>query len=217
MIRVVVADDHDIVRQGLCRVLALAPDMQLAGEAQDGWEVLERLGGERFDLLLLDMTMPGPSGIELIKRVRKEAPRLPVLVLSMHAECQFAAGAIKAGANGYITKDSKPAAILGAIREVAAGRNFMAPELATRLLFEPSAAEGGGAWDTLSAREFEIFLLFAEGRKANDIAADLRLSPKTVSTHKYRIMQKLGVNSVSELIHYAYRNRLVGQAPRPPA
>jgi DNA-binding NarL/FixJ family response regulator len=216
MIRVVVADDHAIVRQGVCRLLASEPDMQLAGEAKDGWEVLQRLSGEPFDLLLLDMTMPGPSGIELIKRVRQEAPRLPMLVLSMHAEGQFAAGAIKAGANGYITKDSIPDAILAAIRQVAAGGNVIAPELAAQIVFQPAAETGGGAWNTLSAREFEIFLLLAEGRKPNDIASSLGLSPRTVNNHKYNIMQKLSVRSVSELVRYAYEHRLMGQRPAPP-
>ena len=212
MIRVVIADDHTIVRHGLCRVIALASDMELAGEVKDGWEVLERLSGKPFDLLLLDMTMPGPHGIELIKRIRNEAKGLHILVLSMHTECQFVDGAIKAGANGYLTKDSDPDSILSAIRQIAAGGNVIAPELAARLLFEPTAASGNGAWGKLSEREFDIFLKFAAGRKVSDIAADLCLSPKTVSTHKYRIMQKLGVNSVGELIHYAYSHKLLGQS-----
>lgn len=212
MIRVVIADDHTIVRHGLCQVIALAPDMELAGEVKDGWEVLERLSGKPFDLLLLDLTMPGPHGIELIKRIRKENKGLYILVLSMHTESQFVAGAIKAGANGYITKDSDPDSILSAIRGVAAGGNVIAPELAAQLLFEPEAASGGGTWGKLSEREFEIFLKFAAGHKVNDIAADLGLSPKTVSTHKYRIMQKLDISSVSELIHYAYCHKLLGQA-----
>jgi len=213
MIRVVIADDHAIVRQGLCQVIALAPDMELAGEVKNGWEVLERLPGKPFDLLLLDLTMPGPHGIELIKRIRKDNKDLHILVLSMHIECQFVAGAIKAGANGYLTKDSDPDSILSAIRGVAAGGNVIAPELAAKLLFEPEAAASGrGAWGKLSEREFEVFLKFAAGRKVNDIATDLGLSPKTVSTHKYRIMQKLGVNSVSELIHYAYSHKLLNQA-----
>jgi len=209
MIRVIIADDHAIVRQGLCRVIALAPDMELAGEVKNGWEMLERMAGDPFDLLLLDLTMPGPHGIELIKRIRKEDKDLHILVLSMHTECQFVSGAIKAGANGYLTKDSDPDSILAAAREVAAGGNVIAPELASRLLFEPESVSGQGTWGKLSEREFEIFLKFAAGRAVSDIAADLGLSPKTVSTHKYRIMQKLGVNSVSELIHYAYSNKLL--------
>lgn len=212
MIRVVIADDHAIVRQGLCRVIALASDMELAGEVKNGWEMLERMAGDPFDLLLLDMTMPGPHGIELIKLIRKEDKDLCILVLSMHTESQFVSGAIKAGANGYLTKDSDPDSILAAAREVAAGGNVIAPELAAQLLFEPEVASGHGAWGKLSEREFEIFLKFAAGRKVNDIAADLGLSPKTVSTHKYRIMQKLGVNSVSELIHYAYSHKLLNAA-----
>lgn len=209
MIRVVVADDHAIVREGLCRVIALAPDMELVGERKDGWEVLERLPSTQFDLLLLDLTMPGPHGIELIQRIRKEDKELHILVLSMHIEAQFVANAIKAGANGYITKHSDPDSILSAIREVAAGGNVIAPELAARLLFKPEAQSGQGGWGKLSEREFEVFLKFAAGRKVNDIAADLGLSPKTVSTHKYRIMQKLGVSSVSELVHYAYSHKLL--------
>lgn len=208
MIRVLIADDHAIVRQGLRQVLALAPELELAGEARNGWEVIELVRAGNLNLLLLDMTMPGPNGVELIKRVREEAPRLPILVLSMHGESQIAGRAIKAGAAGYLTKDSEPETLIGAIRQVAGGAHYIDPAIASRLLFEATPTDAEQAHLTLSDREYQIFLLLVQGRGINEIGDALRLSAKTVSTHKFRLMQKLGVDNLSDLVRYALKHKL---------
>jgi DNA-binding NarL/FixJ family response regulator len=209
MIRVLVADDHALVRHGLRQVLASTAEFNLVGEAKNAWEVIEysRKGG--IDILLLDLSMPGPSGVELIRRLRGDAPQMPVLVVSMHAEVQIASRAIKAGANGYVTKDSEPELLLEAIRQVARGSNFIDPLLATRLIFDNSQPNRETPHTSLSNREYQVFLALVSGRSLIDIAEDLKLSPKTVSTHKLRLMQKLGVDSVSELVRYAMRHELV--------
>ncbi|OYY95211.1 MAG: DNA-binding response regulator [Hydrogenophilales bacterium 28-61-23] len=208
MIRILIADDHAIVRQGLRQVLALAPELELVGEAKDGWEVIEQVRAGDLSLLLLDMTMPGPSGVELIKRVREEAPRLPILVLSMHGESQIAGRAIKAGASGYLTKDSEPETLIAAIRQVANGGNYIEPAVAARLLFEAKPDVTEQPHLTLSDREYQIFLLLVAGRGVNDIGEELHLSAKTVSTHKLRLMQKLGVDNLSDLVRYALKHDL---------
>jgi len=196
------------VRRGLRQMMALAPDIEIVDEARNGWEVVDkvRLGG--IDMLLLDMTMPGPNGIDLIKRIRAEAPRLPILVLSMHAESQFAGRVIKAGTNGYLTKDSEPEELIGAIRQVSAGGNFIERTLAEKLIFSPQKS-AEKPHTQLSDREYQIFLLIARGGTINDIADQLRVSAKTVSTHKSRLMEKLGVASVSELVRYAIHHGLI--------
>ncbi len=208
MIRILIADDHAIVRQGLRQVLSLAPDFELAGEAKDGWEVIEQVRGGNLNLLLLDMTMPGPCGVELIKRVREEAPRLPILVLSMHGESQIAGRAIKAGAAGYLTKDSEPETLITAIRQVAGGAHYIEPAVAARLLFDAKPDDVEQPHLALSDREFQIFLLLVQGLGINDIGAQLHLSAKTVSTHKLRLMQKLGVDNLSDLVRYALKHDL---------
>jgi DNA-binding NarL/FixJ family response regulator len=209
MIRVLIADDHAIVREGLCRVIALAPDIEVAGEAKDGREVLEWMRAGGIDLLLTDMSMPYLQGAELIKRVRAEKAHLPILVLSMHGESQVAARAIKAGATGYLTKDSDPEMLLDAIRRCAAGRHFIEPELASRLVFGGDRGSGADAHTRLSDREFQIFLLLAQGASVNEIGERMHISPKTVSTHKFRLMQKMSFESLSELVRYALRHGLI--------
>lgn len=209
MTRILIADDHAIVRQGLRQVLALAPELELLGEAKNGWEVIEKVRAGDIDLLLLDMTMPGPSGVELVKRVREEAPRLPILVLTMHGEPQIAGRVIKAGAAGYLTKDSEPENLIAAIRLVAAGGHYIDPGLAARMVFDAVPAETETPHKTLSDREYQIFLMLVDGRGVNDIAQELHLSAKTISTHKFRLMQKLGLDNVSDLVRYALKHELV--------
>ena len=208
MIRVLIADDHAIVRQGLRQVLALAPELELAGEAKNGWEVIEQIRASNLDLLLLDMNMPGPNGVELIKRVREEAPRLPILVLSMHGESQIAGRAIKAGAAGYLTKDSEPETLIIAIRQVAGGGRYIEPAVAARMVFDAAPSENEQPHLSLSDREYQIFLLLVQGRGINEIGEELHLSAKTVSTHKFRLMQKLGIDNLSDLVRYALKQGL---------
>jgi DNA-binding NarL/FixJ family response regulator len=208
VIRILIGDDHAIVRQGLRQVLALEPELELAAEAKNGWEVIELIRTASPDLLLLDMNMPGPSGVELIKRVREEAPRLPILVLSMHGESQIAGRAIKAGAAGYLTKDSEPETLIHAIRQVAGGAHYVEPAVAERLLFDPSPRDAAVPHAALSDREYQVFLMLAQGRGVVEIADALHLSAKTVSTHKFRLMQKLGLDNLSDLVRYALKHEL---------
>jgi DNA-binding NarL/FixJ family response regulator len=209
MVRVLIADDHALVRQGLRQVLATTAEFSLVAEAKNAWEVIERVRQGGVDILLLDMSMPGPSGVDLIQRMRSDAPHLPILVVSMHADVQIAMRAIKAGARGYVTKDSEPELLLDAIRQVGRGGNFIDPLLATRMVFDAGQSVQEAPHSSLSNREYQVFLALVHGRGLVDIAEELTLSPKTVSTHKFRLMQKLGVASVSELVRYAVRQGLV--------
>lgn len=209
MTRILIADDHAVVRQGIRQILALGADLIVAGEATDGADVIERLRTERFDLLLTDMSMPGLSGVNLVKRVKDLWPDLPVLVLSMHSETETAARVLKAGANGYVTKDCEPAVLLDAVRRVAGGGRAISPMLAEKLVFEGGDATDAPPCQRLSDREYEIFLHLVRGERLNEIAEILHLSPKTVSTHKMRIMQKLEVRSAAELVRHAMEHGLL--------
>ncbi len=208
MIRILIGDDHAIVRQGLRQVLALIPEVELVGEAKNGWEVIELARACAPSLLLLDMNMPGPNGVELIKRMREEAPRLPILVLSMHGESQIAGRAIKSGAAGYLTKDSEPETLVSAIRQVASGRHYIEPAVAERLLFQPSPKDTAEPHTTLSDREYQVFLMLVQGRGVIEIADELHLSAKTISTHKTRLLKKLGLDNLSDLVRYALKHDL---------
>lgn len=207
MIRILIADDHAVVRQGIRQILALDPDLAVVDEAADGWQLIEKLRNCDCELLLTDLSMPGPSGLALLERVRKERPGLPLLVLSIHGESQIVVRAIKSGADGYVTKDSEPGILLAAVRLVAGGGHFVSPALAQKLVFE-SAVAGSPPSERLSDREYEIFLLIVQGRRLNEIADSLHLSPKTISTHKQRIMRKLGVESAAALVRYAIEHGL---------
>lgn len=209
MIRLMIADDHAIVRSGLKQVFSLAPDLAVVGEAVNGNEVLAFLRQQVPDLLLLDINMPGLSGPDLITRVRAHWADLPILVLSMHNEVQVAARVLKAGANGYVTKDSEMDVLLGAIRRVAGGGKFIAPELAEKLVFDMSIAGEKPAHMSLSDRELEVFRLLVAGKGINDIAGQLCISNKTVSTHKTRLMEKLNLSGVAELTRYAMQHGLL--------
>jgi len=211
MVRILVADDHAVVRHGLRQLFSLAPEFDVVGEAKNAWEAIERLREGGVDVVLLDMSMPGLSGIDMIRRVRAEAPKVPVLVLSMHADWQIAARAIKAGARGYLTKDSEPELLIEAIREVSKGGNFIDPALATRMVFQSNGAqpEAESPSAAMTDREYQVFLALVQGRGLVEIAEELHLSAKTISTHKFRLMRKLGLNSVSELVRYAVRHGIV--------
>lgn len=209
MTRIVVADDHTIVREGLKQILAGAEDFQVVGEARDGHEVMSRVRELDFDLLLLDMSMPGKSGIELIKQVRSEKPKLKILVLSMHEEHQYAVRAIRAGASGYLTKESASRQLVEAIRKVAGGGAFISSEVAQELALGAMPDAKGPLHATLSDREFQVFLMIASGKAISDIAEQLNLSVKTVSTHKANILQKMNMSTPGELIRYALAHKLV--------
>ena len=208
MIRVLLADDHAVVRAGLREILADTGDIIVAGEATNGQEVLAKVRGETFDVAVLDMSMPGRSGIDLIKQVKNEKPQLRILILSMHSEQQYAVRALRAGASGYLTKDSAADELVAAIRRIAAGGAYVSPETAERLVHESAPRAGAAPHTLLSDREFQVFQLIAAGTSITEIARQLSLSVKTVSTHKTRIMEKMGLANQAELIRYAIENKL---------
>jgi len=202
-IRILIADDHSIVRDGLKRILAATPDLQVAGEAASGEAALALVKAHDYDIAMLDMSMPGLSGIDLIKRLKLEKPKLRILVLSMHGEKQYAARALKAGASGYLNKDSASELLLGTLRKIAAGGVHIGDTAAAELL-----RSGKTAHEALSDREFEVMRLLVEGLGPTEIGERLHLSVKTVSTHKTHIFDKLNVESTAELVRYALEHRL---------
>jgi DNA-binding NarL/FixJ family response regulator len=209
VIRLLLADDHALVREGLMRILAAASDIEVAGEAANGDETLALVKQHDFDLALVDLSMPGLSGLDLIKRLKLERPKLRILVLSMHAESQYAARALKAGASGYLTKDSAAAQLLGAIRKVAGGGVHITEAAAAQLLGASSAAGDAPPHTSLSDREFEVFRQLVAGRSITEIAGGFHVSVKTISTHKARILEKMGMASTAELVRYAVEHRLL--------
>jgi DNA-binding NarL/FixJ family response regulator len=209
MTRIVMADDHAIVREGLKRIVGEASDLQVVGEAADGHEVMRIVQGTEFDVLVLDLSMPGRSGMELIRLVHAERPRLRILVLSMHQELQYAVRAIKAGASGYLTKESAPALLVQAIRKIAGGGAWVSAEVAEQLALGAMPGSAAAApHEKLSDREFEVFRLLAAGLSPTDIAGRLNLSVKTVSTHKANLMQKMGLANPTDLVRYALKHGL---------
>ncbi len=208
MIRVVIADDHTILREGLKQLLEAADDLSVVGEAGNGHDVLREVRSREFDVLLLDMSMPGKSGMELIKQVKAERPKLRILVLSMHEEHQYAVRAIRAGASGYLTKESASALLVTAIRKVAGGGAFISAEVAEQLALSAMPHAEGPPHTTLSDREYQVFRLLVAGAAVTQIAAQLNLSTKTVSTHKARLMEKLGIDNPADLVRYADKHGL---------
>jgi DNA-binding NarL/FixJ family response regulator len=208
VIRIVMADDHAIVREGLKRIVSEVPDMQVVGEAADGAQVLKCVREIEFDLLVLDLSMPGRSGMELIKLIRSEKPRLRMLVLSMHQEQQYAVRAIKSGANGYLNKESATDQLAQAIRKIAGGGAYVTPEVAEQLAMGAMPDAQTLPHQSLSDREFEVFRQIVAGVSVTDIASALNLSVKTISTHKSNLMHKMGLNNPSELVRYALQHGL---------
>ena len=208
MIKIVIADDHAIVREGLKRIVSAAEGMEVVGEASDGIEVLLRVRDLSFDVLMLDLSMPGRNGMETIKLVRAEKPKLRILVLSMHHELQYAVRAIKAGASGYLTKESAPELLVQAIRKIAAGGAYVSAEVAEQLALHAMPGSAALPHESLTDREFEVMQLLVAGTSVTQIATKINLSVKTVSTHKANLMQKMALENQSELIRYAMRHGL---------
>ena len=209
MTRILIANDHTLVREGLKQILSATPELEVVAEAMDGDQALAHVRSTEFDLALLDMSMPGLSGIDLIKRLKLERPKLRILVLSMHGEQQYAVRAFKAGASGYLTKDSASDQLVAAIRKIAAGGVYISAAAAEQLAMGAMDAPGELPHRSLSDREFEVFRLLVAGTSITDIADGLHLSVKTVSTHKTRILQKMNMASTAELVRYAVENKLV--------
>ncbi len=209
MIRIVIADDHTLMREGLKRILEGNDEITVVGEAVDGLSVIDHVRKGGFDLLLLDLSMPGRSGIDLIRQIRTEAPKLPILVLTMYEEEQYAVRSIRAGAQGYLTKESAGTQLVTAIRKVASGRPYISIEVAEQLALGIMAPEKKMPHTQLSDREFEVFNLLANGKSITEIGAQLHLSVKTVSTHKSRILTKMGMHSLAEIVQYAVTHNLL--------
>jgi DNA-binding NarL/FixJ family response regulator len=209
MVRILIADDHAIVRAGLKQILADIPDMMVAGEASNGQEVLDSLRTGEWDVMLLDISMPGKNGLEVLKLARQKTPRLPVLILSMYPEDQYAVRMLRAGASGYLTKESAPDQLVAAIRKVAQGGRYINPTLAEKLAAELDSSLEKPLHAMLSDREFQIFRAIALGKTASEIATELSLSVKTVSTYRMRVMEKMHMSKNAEIIRYALKNQLL--------
>lgn len=209
MINLIIADDHAIVREGIKKIIALSRDIVVEADAVDAASVMQKLSlRSSYNLLLLDLTMPGVVGTSLISQVKGAFPDLPILVFSMHNDAQVASRAIKAGASGFIAKDSDPEVLLEAIRRVAGGGKYIESSLAEQLAFDALLPEQRARHAQLSTREFEVFSLLVMGRRVNDIAEQLHISNKTVSTHKLNLMVKMKMDSVADLIRYSVEHDL---------
>lgn len=209
MIRLAIADDHAVVRRGMRQIVAEAGDIEVVGEAADYGELSALLRRQGCDVLLLDIAMPGKGGIEILKSLRAQHPRLRVLVLSMYPEELYALRALRAGAAGYLNKSSAPEKLLEAIRQVAGGRRFITPRLAEALAERLAEPAERPLHEALSDREFQVLRLLAAGRRLSEVAAELALSPKTVSVYRARVLEKLRVRTTAELARYAVEHRLI--------
>ncbi len=209
MIRLLIADDHTLMREGLKRILEDVDDIAVVGEAVDGHETLLRVRKGGFAQLLLDLSMPGRSGIDLIRQIKQEAPHLPILVLTMHDEGQYAVRALRAGAQGYLTKETAGTQLVVAIRKVASGRPYISVEMAEELAMKVMTRDPKLPHERLTDREFEIFTLLVSGKSITEIAGALHLSVKTVSTHKTHILEKMEMSTMSDMIQYAVAHHLI--------
>lgn len=209
MIRVLIADDHPIVRQGLRQILSGIPDMAVTGEAINAQETLEQVRAGGWDVLVLDITMPDRSGLDILKEIKHEQPPLPVLVLSIHAEDQLAVRVLKAGAAGYLTKENAPDELVKAIRKVVSGGKYISRSLAESLAFGLDTASDQPRHKALSDREFQVMQMMANGKTLAEIAEELSLSPKTVSTYRTRLLEKMQLNTNAEIIRYALEHGLI--------
>lgn len=210
MINVLIADDHTIVRKGLRQIVADTQDITVKGEADNGEEVLLMLEKADYDVVLLDITMPGRSGIDVLYEIKRSRPELPVLILSVHPEEQYAKRVLRAGASGYLTKESAAEELVTAIRRVAGGGKYVSTALAEILaldLMSPGSSDGG--YERLSNREFEVMIMLASGKSAREIGKQLFLSVKTVHTYRTRIMKKLNFTNIAELVRYVIENELL--------
>jgi two-component system, NarL family, invasion response regulator UvrY len=211
MIKVLIADDHAILRAGLKHMMSEYPDITVGGEASNGHEALAKAQAEPWDVMLLDMTMPGKSGIELIKQLKQLLPRLPILILSMHKEDVYAVRALKAGASGYLCKDNAEDQLVAALRKVAGGGLYITAAVAEKLALDVLQGDDQNIppHTKLSDREYQIFQAIVTGDSVTDIAQKLNLSVKTVSTHKTHILEKMGADNVAELVRYAIQHELL--------
>jgi len=210
MIKVLLADDHTLVRKGIIQILLDIPELEIIDEACDGKETLKQISSKEYDLVRLDISLPGRSGLEILKQIKYLKPELPILILSMHPEEQYAVRSIRAGASGYLTKESAPDELVRAIQKVARGGRYITSTLAERLAFEIEHKAPDNLHESLSDREYQVMCMIASGKTVKEIAIILSLSVKTISTHRARILKKMRMKNNAQLIHYAIRNGCVG-------
>jgi two-component system invasion response regulator UvrY len=209
MIKIFIADDHAIVREGLKQIVAETTDMVVTDEADTGHKVLEKVCENDYDVLVLDITMPGLNGLDALKQLRSQRPDLPVLVLSIHPEEQYAVRVLRAGASGYLTKESAPDELISAIRKVSMGGKYVTPSLAERLASDLVADSKRSLHEALSDREYQVLCMIASGKTGTQIAEELFLSEKTISTYRSRILEKMNMKNNADIIHYAIKHGLV--------
>ena len=211
MTKILIADDHTIFREGLKRILSESPDIVVADEARNGTEALRKVLNNDFDLVLLDISMPGISGLDVLKQIKNEKPKLPVLILSVYPEEQYAVRVLRAGAAGYLTKESALDELISAIRRIAQGRKYITSSLAERLATAVESDTDRPPHETLSDREYQVLLLIASGKAVKQIAEELYLSEKTISTYRSRILEKMSMKTNAELTHYTIKHHLLDQ------
>jgi DNA-binding NarL/FixJ family response regulator len=209
MIKILIADDHPIVRKGLKEIIEETPGMKVVDEASNGQEVLEKVFKKDINVVLLDISMPGRSGLDILRDMKRQKPKLVVLVLSMHPEEQYAVQALKEGASGYLTKKSAPDELLTALRKVSSGGKYVSASLAEKLAYALEKDGEKPPHETLSVREYEVMRMIASGKTVTEIARELFLSPKTISTYRARILEKMRMKNNAQLVRYAIKNRLV--------
>lgn len=209
MLRILIADDHPIVRQGLKQLIGKTTDMVAVDEASDGWEVLNKARASHCDVVLLDISMPGLHGLDIIRQLKKESPRLPILILSMHSEEQYAVRAFRAGASGYLTKQSTPDELITAIRKVSMGGKYVSSSLAERLASDLEIGAKQLPHEALSNREYQVMRMIAAGKTVAKIAEELSLSVPTISTYRSRLLQKMQMKNNVELANYVIENQLL--------
>jgi len=209
MINLLIADDHSVVREGLKQIIAGNPDMSVTGEAASGEEAIEKINKNSYSVVVLDIAMPGKNGLDTMKEIKLRYPGLPVLILSMYPEDQYAVRFFRAGASGYLTKKSIPEELINAIRTIASGKKYVSPALAETLVGKLDLQTEKPLHETLSDREFQVLCMMASGKTAGEIGDELCLSVKTVSTYRSRILEKLQLKNTAEIISYAIQNRLI--------
>lgn len=210
MIKILIADDHAIIRRGLRQIVSEQPDMIVAGEAENAAQVRDMLRNQDWDVVVLDINMPGRSGLDVLKELKQEHPKLPVLILSIHPEGQYGVRVLKAGAAGYLTKESAPDELIRAIRKVHRGGKYVSESLAETLISELGAETDRPRHEILSDREYQVMLMIASGKTVGEIGRELALSVKTISTYRARVLEKMSMRTNAELTHYVIQNGLLG-------
>ena len=209
MIKLIIADDHPIVREGLKQIIADSPHFTVSDEASDGPELLDKVRNENFDVIILDLKMPGMDGLDVLKQLKIEKPRIPVIILTVHPEAQYALRILRAGASGYLTKESVSAELVTAIRKVHRGGKYISPGLAEKIAFALDTDSEKMLHETLSDREYQVMYMIASGKTVTEIAEEINLSVKTISTYRARILEKMNMKTNAELTRYAFQNSLI--------